>query len=306
MPLTERKTDMLNELKTVIDENKIRTNVPMSELTTFKTGGIADMIIYPTTLQELKNVVEFFHECREKYYVLGNGSNILASDNGIKKPIICLGHNYSSIDVFDNCITAKSGAFLSAIARKAYEESLTGFEFASGIPGTLGGALIMNAGAYGGEMKDVVEAVSFIDSTGTEYIVSGEEMEFSYRKSALSDTNCIITGATIKLEYGNKSDINAKMSDLASRRREKQPLEYPSAGSTFKRPTGYFAGTLIENTNLKGKSIGGAQVSEKHAGFIINKNDATTDDICNLISYVRDAVYEKHGVILEPEVKYWD
>ena len=306
MPLTERKIDMLNELKTVIDENKIKTNISMSELTTFKTGGNADIIIYPTTLQELRNVVEFFHESREEYYVLGNGSNILVSDDGIKKPIICLGHNYSSIDVFDNCITTKSGAFLSAIARKAYEESLTGFEFASGIPGTLGGALIMNAGAYGGEMKDVVEAVSFIDSTGTEYVVSGEEMEFSYRKSALSDTNCIITGATIKLEYGNKSDINAKMSDLASRRREKQPLEYPSAGSTFKRPTGYFAGTLIENTNLKGKSIGGAQVSEKHAGFIINKNNATTNDICNLISYVRDAVYEKHGVILETEVKYWD
>lgn len=297
---------MLNELKTVIDENKIKTNVPMADLTTFKTGGNADIIVYPTTLQELKNVVEFFYECRKSYYVLGNGSNILASDEGIKKPIICLGHNFSSIDVFDNCITAKSGAFLSAIARKAYEESLTGFEFAAGIPGTLGGALIMNAGAYGGEMKDVVEAVSFIDSTGKEYVVSGEEMEFSYRKSALSDTQCIITGATIRLEYGNKSDINAKMSDLAARRREKQPLEYPSAGSTFKRPSGYFAGALIESSNLKGKSIGGAQVSEKHAGFIINKSNATTNDICNLISYVRDTVYEKHGVMLETEVKYWD
>ncbi len=297
---------MLNELKTLIDEKKIKINVPMSEITTFKTGGNADILLYPTTLHELKNLVEFFHESRETYYVLGNGSNVLVSDNGIRKPIICLGHNFSSIDVFDNCITAKSGAFLSAIARKAYEESLSGFEFASGIPGTLGGALIMNAGAYGGEMKDVVEAVSFIDSTGTEYVVSGEEMEFSYRKSVLSDTDCIITGATIRLEYGNKNDINAKMSDLALRRREKQPLEYPSAGSTFKRPVGYFAGSLIESSNLKGKSIGGAQVSEKHAGFIINKNNATTTDICNLITYVRDTVYEKHGVMLETEVKYWD
>ena len=297
---------MLNDLKTLIDENKIKTNVPMSGLTTFKTGGNADIIIYPTTLEELKAVVKFFHECREEYYVLGNGSNILVSDEGISKPIICLGHNYSSIDVFENCITAESGVFLSAIARKAYEESLTGFEFAAGIPGTLGGAIIMNAGAYGGEMKDVVEAVSFIDSTGTEYVVSGEEMEFSYRKSALSDTECIVTGATIRLEHGNKSDINAKMAELASRRREKQPLEYPSAGSTFKRPTGYFAGTLIESSNLKGRSIGGAQVSEKHAGFIINKNNATTDDICNLINYVRDTVYDKHGVMLEMEVKYWD
>ena len=297
---------MLKELTTIIDQNKIKTNVPMSENTTFKTGGNADIIVYPTTLREIKDVVEFFYECKTDYYVLGNGSNLLVSDEGIKKPIICLGHNFSSIDIFEDCITAKSGAFLSAIAKKAAEESLTGFEFAAGIPGTLGGALMMNAGAYGGEMKDVVEAVSFLDSTGKEYVVSGEEMEFSYRKSALSDTDCISTGATLKLQYGNKDEINAKMADLAARRREKQPLEYPSAGSTFKRPTGYFAGTLIESCELKGKSFGGAQVSEKHAGFIINKNNATTDDICNLINYVRDTVYQKHGVMLETEVKYWD
>ncbi len=297
---------MLKELATVIDQNKIKTNVPMSENTTFKTGGNADIIVYPTTLQEIKDVVEYFYECKTDYYVLGNGSNLLVSDNGIKKPIICLGHNFSSIDVFEDCITAKSGAFLSAISKKAADESLREFEFAAGIPGTLGGALMMNAGAYGGEMKDVVEAVSFLDSTGKEYVVSGEEMEFSYRKSALSDTDCIITGATLKLQYGNKEEINAKMADLAARRREKQPLEYPSAGSTFKRPTGYFAGTLIESCDLKGKSFGGAQVSEKHAGFIINKGNATTDDICNLINYVRDTVYQKHKVMLETEVKYWD
>lgn len=297
---------MLKELATIIDQNKIKTNVPMSENTTFKTGGNADIIVYPTTLQEIKDVVEYFYECKTDYYVLGNGSNLLVSDEGIKKPIICLGHNFSSIDVFEDCITAKSGAFLSAIAKKAAEESLTGFEFAAGIPGTLGGALMMNAGAYGGEMKDVVEAVSFLDSTGKEYVVSGDEMEFSYRKSALSDTDCIITGATLKLQYGNKEEINEKMTDLAARRREKQPLEYPSAGSTFKRPTGYFAGTLIESCDLKGKSFGGAEVSEKHAGFIINKDNATTDDICNLIDYVRNTVYQKHGVMLETEVKYWD
>ncbi|MBE7033373.1 MAG: UDP-N-acetylmuramate dehydrogenase [Ruminococcaceae bacterium] len=297
---------MLNELKTVINETKIETNVPMSELTTFKTGGNADMVIYPTTSAELKSVVEFLFDCKKQYYILGNGSNLLVSDDGIKKPIICLGKNFASIDVFDNCITAKSGAFLSAIARKAYEESLTGFEFAAGIPGTLGGALMMNAGAYGGEMKDVVEAVSFMDSTGQEYVVSGEEMEFSYRKSALSDTDCIITGATIKLSHGDKNVINEKMADLAARRRDKQPLEFPSAGSTFKRPVGYFAGALIEDCNLKGVSVGGAQVSEKHAGFIINKDNATTNDILNLIDLVRNTVYEKHGVFLETEVKYWD
>jgi len=242
---------MLNELKTVINETKIETNVPMSELTTFKTGGNADMVIYPTTSAELKSVVEFLFDCKKQYYILGNGSNLLVSDDGIKKPIICLGKNFASIDVFDNCITAKSGAFLSAIARKAYEESLTGFEFAAGIPGTLGGALMMNAGAYGGEMKDVVEAVSFMDSTGQEYVVSGEEMEFSYRKSALSDTDCIITGATIKLSHGDKNVINEKMADLAARRRDKQPLEFPSAGSTFKRPVGYLQVHLLKIAILK-------------------------------------------------------
>ena len=297
---------MFSELKTVIDVNKISTNVPMSELTTFKTGGNAEIVIYPTNSAELKSVVEFFCDCKAEYYVLGNGSNLIVSDNGLKKPVICLSKNFASIEVFDNCITAKSGAFLSAIARKALEESLTGFEFAAGIPGTLGGALMMNAGAYGGEMKDVVEAVSFMDSTGREYVVSCDEMEFAYRKSALSDTDCIITGATIKLTKGDKESILATMNDLAARRRDKQPLEYPSAGSTFKRPVGYFAGALIEDCNLKGVSVGGAQVSEKHAGFIINKNNATTEDILNLIELVRNTVYEKHGVYLEPEVKYWD
>jgi len=297
---------MLEELKTVIDESKIKTDVSMSEYTTFKTGGNADILILPTSIEELKNVVNFFYETATQYYVLGNGSNLLVSDSGIKRPIIHLGKNFSSIEVFDDCITAKAGAYLSTIAKKAADESLAGFEFAAGIPGTLGGALIMNAGAYGGEMKDVVEAVSFIDVTGKEYVVSGDEMEFEYRKSALSDTDCIITGATIKLTRGKKEEINEKMAVLAAKRREKQPLEYPSAGSTFKRPHGHFAGALIESANLKGKTVGGAQVSEKHAGFIINKGSATTEDICNLIEQVREAVYNEHGVVLETEVKYWD
>lgn len=297
---------MLSELRKLIDESKIKENVSMAGVTTFKTGGIADVIIYPSNTEEIKAVVEFLHEYKIGYYVLGNGSNLLVSDEGIRKPIICLGHNFSSINVFDNCITASSGALLSAIARKAADESLTGFEFAAGIPGTLGGALMMNAGAYGGEMKDVVEAVSFMDSTGQQYVVSGEEMEFGYRKSALSDTDCIITGATIKLNYSDKASIIEKMNELAAKRREKQPLEYPSAGSTFKRPQGYFAGALIEESNLKGATVGGAQVSEKHAGFIINKGNATTEDVCRLIKLVKETVFRAHGVELEPEVKYWD
>ena len=297
---------MLEQLKSVIDESKIKTKISMAEYTTFKTGGNADILISPTTVEELKSVVNLFYETATQFYVLGNGSNLLVSDKGIRKPVIHLGKNFSSIDVFDNCITAKAGAYLSTIARKALDESLSGFEFAAGIPGTLGGALIMNAGAYGGEMKDVVEAVSFIDITGKEYVVSGEEMEFEYRKSALSDTDCIITGATIKLARGKREEISGKMAELAAKRREKQPLEYPSAGSTFKRPEGHFAGALIESANLKGKTVGGAQVSEKHAGFIINKDKATTEDICKLIEQVREEVYNKHKVVLEPEVKYWD
>lgn len=297
---------MLKELKTVIDESKIKTNIPMSSYTTFKTGGNADIMLFPTSAEELKNVVKFFYKSKVSYYVLGNGSNLLVSDGGIKKPIICLGRNFNSIELFDNCITAKAGAYLSSIAKRAAQAALTGFEFAAGIPGTLGGALIMNAGAYGGEMKDVVEAVSFIDPSGEEHIASGEEMEFGYRSSALSDTECIITGATIKLNYGIQSDINERMSELSFKRREKQPLEYPSAGSTFKRPAGYFAGALIESCGLKGRTIGGAQVSEKHAGFIINKGCATTKDICDLIDCVKQTVYDTHGVMLETEVKYWD
>ena len=297
---------MLDKLQQIISSDKIKTNVSMASLTTFRTGGNADYVIYPTDGEDVKNLIKLFNELKTSYYVMGNGSNLLVSDDGIRKPVIYIGKAFSSIDVFDDCITARSGAMLSSIAKIACENSLTGFEFAAGIPGTLGGALIMNAGAYGGEMKDVIEAVSFIGSDGKEYVVSGDEMEFAYRKSALSDAGCVITGAVIKLTEGNKEEISAKMAELAAKRRDKQPLEYPSAGSTFKRPEGYFAGALIESSGLKGKTIGGAQVSEKHAGFIINKGGATTTDILNLIEFVRETVYNDHGVMLETEVKYWD
>lgn len=297
---------MLDKLQQIISTDKIKTNVPMASLTTFRTGGNADYVIYPSDVEEVKNLITLFNELKTSYYVMGNGSNLLVSDSGIKKPVIYIGKAFSSVDVFDDCITARSGSLLSSIAKTAYENSLTGFEFAAGIPGTLGGALIMNAGAYGGEIKDVIEAVSFIGNDGNEYVVSGDEMEFGYRSSALSDAGCVITGATIKLAEGNKEEISSKMAELAAKRRDKQPLEYPSAGSTFKRPDGYFAGALIESSGLKGKTIGGAQVSEKHAGFIINKGGATTSDILNLIEFIRETVYNDHGVMLETEVKYWD
>ena len=297
---------MINHLLEVIDKNRVKTNVPMASMTTFKTGGNADIVVFPHTKKELVDVVKLFYEMNQPYYVLGNGSNLLVSDDGIRKPVICIGKEFSSINVFENCITAESGALLSSIARKALDNSLSGFEFAAGIPGSLGGAIIMNAGAYDGEMKDVIEAVNFIVPSGQEFTVTCDEMEFSYRHSVLSDTDCIITGATILLNNGIYDKISERMAELATKRRDKQPLEFPSAGSTFKRPKGYFAGALIESSGLKGKSIGGAQVSTKHAGFIINTGNATTKDITDLIEYVTNTVYDKHSVLLETEVKYWD
>lgn len=296
---------MIDKIKSIIPPERIQINVPMAEYTTFKVGGNASVFITPQSVEELKSVIELFYELSQPYYVLGKGSNIIVNDDGIKRPVIYIGKALSGIEVFETYITAKGGASLSSIAQKALENSLTGFEFAAGIPGTFGGAIIMNAGAYDGEIKDVVEAVSYIDPTGKERVASNAEMEFSYRNSVLMDTGCIITGGTISLKKGNKESIQAKMADLALRRRTKQPLEYPSAGSTFKRPQGFFAGKLIEESGLRGFSIGGAQVSEKHCGFIVNNGNATADDICNLIEYVQDKVYNEKGVILEPEVKYW-
>lgn len=297
---------MLNKLKEVIDSSRIKENVSMKRYTTFKTGGTAKILVTPENTKELADVVKFFNEYGCGYFLLGNGSNVLVSDNGLSAPVIHISKALSSIDVFDNIITVRAGASLAAAAAAALENSLTGLEFAAGIPGSFGGAIMMNAGAYGGEMKDVVEAVSFIDPSGEQHIASNEEMEFSYRKSALSDTGCIVTGGTIKLEKGKREEISAKMADLAKRRREKQPLEFPSAGSTFKRPVGNYAGTLIENAGLKGYTIGGAQVSTKHAGFIINTGTATTDDILRLIEHVKETVYKDSGILLEEEVKYWE
>ena len=296
---------MLKNLREVIDESKILKNVDMKKHTTFKTGGMAETFIVPESVEDIKNVLKFLYEAKIPYYILGNGSNLLVSDDGLKTPVISIGKTLSGINVFENCITAYAGATLAAVSKVAIDESLARFEFAAGIPGTVGGAIIMNAGAYGGEMKQVTEAVRYIDPSGEEHVATGAEMEFGYRNSALMDTNCIITSASFVLEKGNSDEIREKMAELSYKRKEKQPLEYPSAGSTFKRPAGYFAGQLIETTGLKGYSIGGAQVSEKHAGFVINKGNATTKDIIDLISYIQEKVYEKHNVFLEPEVKYW-
>lgn len=299
------KPDILKELRKVLAPGQIIENAVMKDYTSFRVGGEAPLIVEPGCAKEICSVVDIFNNYGILYRVLGNGTNVLVMDEGLSCPIIHIGKNMSHISRFENCITAEGGAKLSAVARYAMENSLAGLEFASGIPGNVGGGVIMNAGAYDGEMKDVVEAVSFVGPDGKEYAVGSDEMEFGYRHSALLDSGCIVTAVSFMLRRGNKEEISEKMKELNQRRRDKQPLEYPSAGSTFKRPKGYYAGTLIEEAGLKGCQIGGAAVSDKHAGFVINKENATAADILNVIDHVQRTVYAKNGVLLEPEVRIW-
>lgn len=284
------------------DKNRIRTDEPMKEHTTFKIGGNAEVMVFPESIVEIQNIINAAKDFKVKVFALGNGSNLLVSDKGIEGIVICLDSNFSSIRVEGENIYAFSGAHLSKIANVCLENSLSGFEFASGIPGTLGGAVKMNAGAYGGEMKDVVEYADCIDIHGNLFRLTKEELDFSYRHSAITD-DIIVLGAMMKFHQGEKSRIKETMRDLNMRRKEKQPLEYPSAGSTFKRPEGYFAGKLIEDSGLRGYSVGGAQVSEKHCGFVINKDNASFDDVTKLINDVKKTVFEKFGVVLYEEVK---
>lgn len=282
----------------------VEYNASMSKYTSFKTGGKADLLITPDSISSLREIICFCKENGISYFILGNGSNVLVRDSGFDGAVIRLGSAFSEITLRnENTIIAEAGASLKSICMFALRHSLTGLEFAYGIPGTLGGAVYMNAGAYGGEMKDVLYSVSHIDSEGNFGTFAKDELDLSYRHSVYSENGFTVTSAEIVLQKGNYDDIKAKMNELMSKRKEKQPIEFPSAGSTFKRPEGYFAGTLIEECGLKGKTIGGAEVSTKHAGFIINKNKATATDILDLIKFVQDTVFEKHGVHLEPEVK---
>ncbi len=299
------KAELLNELKTVLKPEQIILGAPMDKYTTFRTGGGAALILEPDGAGEIKKIVELMNGFSQPYLVLGNGSNVLAADGGVDLPIIHIGRRMSDVTVFENCVTAQAGVALSAVANLAMENSLTGLEFAAGIPGTVGGGIIMNAGAYDGELKDVTEAVSFVGPDGVEYVASNDEMEFGYRSSALQDSGCIVTGVTFALRPGKKVEISEKMKELGRRRREKQPLEYPSAGSTFKRPSGHYAGALIQEAGLKGYTVGGAAVSEKHAGFVINKGGASSADVLSVMDHVIKTVYDNSGVVLEPEVKIW-
>jgi UDP-N-acetylmuramate dehydrogenase len=295
-----------NVLTAALDAGcEVKKNTLLSFYTTFKTGGRVSAVILPSDVSALKTVLKSCIQNDVKYFILGNGSNVLASDNGFDGVAIRLAGAMNAVEyIGDGVICAQAGATLASVCKTALENSLTGIEFAYGIPGTVGGAVFMNAGAYGGEMKDVVISASHIEvSDFSEGEYDLEQLELSYRHSAYSSGGFVITGAEFRLAEGDRDEIKAKMDGFLAQRNEKQPLEYPSAGSFFKRPEGNFAGALIEQCGLKGYTIGGAQVSEKHAGFIINIGGATTADILALKEYVQKTVLEQKGVLLEPEVR---
>ena len=301
--LSEKQPEInyIEELKSIC--NTVLLNEPMSLHTSFRTGGPAEVFIKAESTENIISAIDIAKKYNKQYIITGNGSNILVKDGGIDGIVINIGNEMSKIKCDGTKIYAQAGAMLSALATAAADEELTGLEFASGIPGTVGGAVFMNAGAYDGEIKDVIEYADVIDSEGNTHRLIKDELELSYRHSVISEKNMIVVGAMFNLNKGIKKNITDKMADFAKRRRDKQPLNYPSAGSTFKRPEGYFAGKLIEDSGLKGKTVGGAQVSEKHAGFVVNIGNATSSDIIALMDGCIETVYNKFGVKLEPEVR---
>ncbi len=295
--------NIIDRVQKVVTVGKVLVSEPMKQHTTFRVGGPADLFVAPATVEELKAVIAICKEEDEPYYIVGNGSNLLVSDQGYRGVIVQMSRAMSNVTVEGTLVKAEAGATLFAVANRALEAGLTGFEFAAGIPGTLGGACVMNAGAYGGEMKQVLEDVTVVTKEGDVKVIPVDEMDLSYRHSIVPEMEYIVVGASIRLAEGDREQIKARMEELKVQRVTKQPLEYPSAGSTFKRPEGYFAGKLIQDAGLKGFQVGGAQVSEKHSGFVINKDNATAADITELMKQVADRVEEKFGVRLEPEVK---
>lgn len=295
-------TELIDFLKKIKCDYAV--DEPMSKHTTFKIGGNAKVVAYPSSEEQISQIVKFTKENEIRLLTVGNGSNLLVADEGIDACVMILDDHFAGIKLIDDeTIFALSGTLLIKVCRFAYENGLSGLEFAYGIPGSCGGGAFMNAGAYGGEMKDVMFRCSHIDRNGDRGFLEGDDMRLGYRHSAYYDNGCIITGVYLKLKKADKAEIKSKMDDFMSRRREKQPLEYPSAGSTFKRPEGYFAGTLIEECNLKGKRVGGAEVSEKHAGFVINKGNATCKDVLDLCELVSDTIKKEKGVSLEMEIR---
>lgn len=283
-------------------ENEIMIDEDMKNHIYFKVGGPADILLTPTSIDQLSETVKVCNENNIPYYVIGNGSNLLVKDGGIRGVVIAL-TKLDKIQSKGNLIKAEAGVLLKDVSERAVENSLTGFEFACGIPGSVGGAVFMNAGAYDGEIKNVILEAEVLDSDGNIIILNRDELDLGYRTSKVMKENFIVLSAIFQLELGDKEKIQDRVNELTRKREEKQPLEYPSAGSTFKRPEGYFAGKLIQDAGLKGYSIGGASVSEKHSGFVINKGGATAKDILNLIEHIQNEVKKQFGVDLHPEVR---
>lgn len=285
-----------------VDPQDILKNEPMSHHTTFCVGGEAEAFLRIRNKEQLEKLIPYFKLAELPYFVIGNGSNLLVGDKGYHGIILYLGDGMDQIQVDGNRLTIQAGCLMSRIAREAYEHALTGFEFASGIPGSIGGGVVMNAGAYDGELGQIVTKVWVMNEEGEILVLNNQDMEFGYRTSVIKKRPFIVVQVEMELQPGNQEEIAAKMTELNRRRRDKQPLQYPSAGSTFKRPQGYFAGKLIMDAGLRGYSIGGACVSEKHCGFIINKNHASAADVAEVICEVQERVKEKFGVTLETEV----
>ncbi len=295
---------MYEYIRTIVPEKQLLFHEPMSRHTTFRVGGEAECIIVVNTMEELSQIISYLGKLEQDYFILGNGSNLLVGDKGYRGVIVKLGPGLGAIRVEGGYMAVGAGALLSQAASAARDNGLSGLEFAAGIPGSVGGAIVMNAGAYGGEMKQVVQMVRVMDKEGEILTLDNDTMEFGYRTSTIKDRPFIVLGAVLKLTSGNKEEIGAKMEELMRQRKNKQPLEYPSAGSTFKRPEGYYAGKLIMDAGLRGYRIGGAQVSEKHCGFVINAGGATAADIREVIEEVRERVLDQFHVRLEPEVVF--
>ena len=293
----------INEIEKFISKDKIYINEPMSKHTSFKIGGPAECLIKIQTVEELKSILEFSKEKNIQLTIIGNGSNILVSDEGIKGIVLKIEIDTFEINEETSYIKVGSGVKLAFIAQKCLKQQIAGFEFASGIPGTIGGAIRMNAGAHGREMKDVVTTITYMNRNCEIHKIQNEQANFEYRDSLFAHKDYIILEVEMQLEKGKAEEIQAKMTEYATYRKEKQPIEYPSAGSTFKRGTDFITAKLIDDCGLKGYQIGGAQISEKHAGFIINKDNATAKDVIKLMEYTKEQVYNKFGKIIEPEIE---
>jgi UDP-N-acetylmuramate dehydrogenase len=297
------KEHIAEKIRELVGEQKFKIDEPMKLHTSFKVGGPADILVTPTNTEELGKVIQICRTANTGYNIIGNGTNLVVRDKGIRGVVIKIYDNFSNYVIKDDIIEAEAGLLLSKISNIALENELSGFEFASGIPGTLGGAVTMNAGAYGGEMKDVIIKTEYMDTNGNIEVIEGEKHGFGYRTSFIQKQQGIVLKSTIRLIKGNRTEIKSLIDDLTQKRTDKQPLEMPSAGSVFKRPEGHYTGKLVEDCGLRGYRIGDAEVSTKHCGFIVNTGNATADDVLNLIEHIKTQVAQRFGVNLQTEVR---